>query len=143
MIFKIYDCDFGIKVNGQSYEFTHVVSVAIDDPERNNLTRGANAGNLIGVSYKEGMKEPKKWTVPVIDIPIDLKAVLDDCYDNQTRCDVYCIDRATGSSKMARNALLANHPEQVQLDDTVDSMNVSLEFVTFDSTENFKAAPTA
>jgi hypothetical protein len=68
-----------------------------------------------------------------------LKAVLDDCFENQTRCDVYAIDRTDGSSKMAKNALLSNRPQQLALDDTAESMNVSLEFETFDSSENHKS----
>lgn len=138
MVFKLYNCDVGIKKDGQTYNFTHVVSVAINDPEKNNLTRGANAGNKIGISYREGLREPKTFTIPILDMTSDIKALLDDAYDNQSRLDVFAIDRSTGSGKLARNAILVNKPQQLQLDDSVDSMNVSLEFATFDSTEDFK-----
>jgi len=36
MIFKISDCDFGIKVNGTSYDFTDVAELQIEDPEKTN-----------------------------------------------------------------------------------------------------------
>lgn len=139
MIFKLYDCDLGIKVNGVSYNFEHVDSVTIDDPERNNLTRGANVGNKVGISYREGIKEPKRWTIPIMNMSAELKGVLDGCFEDQTRIDVFCISRTDGSSKMAKNALLANAPQQLTLDESPESMQVSLEFVTFDSSEVHKS----
>jgi len=139
MIFKLYDCDIGIKVGGVSYDFEHVAEVQIEDPERNRLTRGTNASNKVGLTYKDGLKDPKKWTVPIMNMSAALKAVLDGCFDDQTRLDVYCISRKDGSSKMAKNAILTNRPQQLTLDDTAESMNVSLEFETFDSAENHKS----
>lgn len=137
-MFRIYDCDFGVKVNGVNYDFEHVSELSIDDPERNRLTRGSNAKTKIGLPYKDGLKDPKKWTIPILNMSAALKEVLDGCYDNQTRLDVYCIDRKNGSSKMAKNAILSNKPQQLKLDDTAESLQVSLEFETFDSGETIK-----
>lgn len=139
MIFKIYNCDFGIKIGGVDYEFEHVAELQIEDPERNRLTRGANAKNKLGLSYKDGLKDPKRWTLPILNMSSSLKAVLDSAYENQTRVDCYCIDRTDGSSKMAKNAVLANKPQQLTIDETAESMNVSLEFETFDSSEIHKS----
>lgn len=139
MIFKIYNCDFGVKVNGVSYEFEHVAELAIESSVRNRLTRGANATNKIGLVYKDGLKEPDRWTIPILNMSAELKGVLDAAYENQTRVDVYAIDRTDGSSKMAKNAVMSNKPQQLQLDDTAESMNVSLEFETFDSSEVHKS----
>ena len=88
-MFRIYDCDFGVKVDGVNYDFEHVSELSIDDPERNRLTRGSNAKTKIGLSYKDGLKDPKKWTIPILNMSAALKEVLDSCYDNQTRLDVY------------------------------------------------------
>lgn len=139
MIFKMYDCDFGIKINGTKYDFDDVAEVQIEDPERNKLTRGANAKNKVGLSYKEGLKEPKRWTIPIMNMSAALKGVLDSAFENQTRLEVFCISRSDGSSKMARNAILSNRPQQLTIDDTAESMNVSLEFETFDSSEVHKS----
>lgn len=139
MIFKIYNCDFGIKYNGANYDFEHVSEVQIEDPERNRLTRGANSSNKTGLSYKDGLKEPKRWTIPILNMSAELKAVLDDVYDNQGRVDLYCIDRTDGSSKMAKQALLSNRAQQLTLDETAESLQVSLEFETFDSSEVHKS----
>jgi hypothetical protein len=139
MQFKIYNCDFGVKVDGLSYDFEHVIEVQIEDNERNRLTRGANAKNKVGLAYKDGLRDPKRWTIPILDMSIELKAVLDSAYDNQKRLEVYAIDRTDGSSKMARNAILSNKPQQLTLNDSADSLQVSLEFETFDSAETMKA----
>lgn len=138
MRFSIYNCDFGVKVEGVNYDFEHVVELQIEDNERNRLTRGANAKNNIGLVYREGMRDPKRWTIPILNMPAALKEVLDDAFTTQKRLEVYAIDRASGSSKMARLAILSNKPQQLTLDDTPDSMNVSLEFETFDSSETHK-----
>lgn len=139
MIFKLYNCDVGIKYNGVSYEFPHVQEIQIEDGERNRLTRGSNAKDKVGLAYRDGLRDPKRWTIPFMQMSAELKAVLDSAYDSQGRLEVYCIDRTDGSSKMARNAVLSNRPQQLTLDETAESMNVSLEFETFDSSEVHKS----
>lgn len=139
MMFKLYNCDFGIKYNGVSYDFEHVAELQIEDPERNRLTRGANAKNKIGLAYKDGLKDPKRWTIPILNMSAELKAVLDEVFETQARVECYAIDRTDGSSKMAKNALLSNRPQQLTLDESAESLNVSLEFETFDSSENHKS----
>lgn len=139
MIFKMYNCDFGIKINGVSYDFTHVQNLQIEDPENTRIMRGANASNKTGLVYKEGIKEPKRITVTISGMEIDLKAVLDSAYNDQTRLDVYCIDRNDGSSKMAKNAVLCQQPQQISVDESPESMDVALVFESFDLTEEHKS----
>lgn len=139
MIFKIYDSDFGIKLNGVNYEFEHVQDLQIDDPEFTRLVRGANASNKTGLVYKEGIKDPKKWTVTIIGMSAALKEVLDGAYNDRSRLDVYCISRIDGSSKMGKNAILSQQPQQLQVSDAPESMNVQLMFETFDSSEVHKS----
>lgn len=139
MIFKLYECDIGIKVNGVNYDFTHVAEVQVEDPERNRLTRGSNAKDKVGLVYKDGLKDPKRFTVPILNMSAELKALFDSVYDDQTRVDFYVISRKDGSSKMGKNCVLSNRPQQLQLDETAESMNVSLELETFDSVETHKS----
>ena len=139
MIFKIYNCDFGIKVNGTTYDFTDVAELQIEDNEKNRLVRGSNGKNTEGLAYREGIKDPKKWTIPILNMSAALKGVLDGVFKDQTRVEVYCIDRTDGSSKVAKKAILCNRPQQLKIDDSPDSMQVSLEFETFDSSENHKS----
>ncbi len=139
MIFKIYDCDFGVKYNGVNYDFTHVQSVTIEDPENTKLIRGANGGNKMGLVYKEGLKEPKKITAVIIGMDSSLKAVLDQAYDNKDRLDFFCVARSDGSSKIGKNAVLSMQPMQLNIDEGPESMNVSLVFETFDLGEVHKS----
>jgi hypothetical protein len=139
MIFKIYDSDFGVKVGGVNYDFDHVSDLTIEDPENTRLTRGANASNTTGLVYKEGIREPKRWTVNIIGMSVELKAVLDNVYESRDRVDVYCISRVDGSSKIGRDAILCQQPQQLSVDDSPDSMNVGLVFETFNSTEVHKS----
>lgn len=137
--FKMYNCDWGFKYNGQTYKFDHVASLNVEDPERNQITRGANASNKVGIAYKDGLTEPKRWTLPILDMTKELKELLDLIFETQARCEVFAIDRTNGNGKMARNAVLSNRPQQLTIDETPESLQVSLEWVTFDSAETFKA----
>lgn len=139
MIFKIYNCDFGVKVEGVPYDFTNVAELQIEDNEKNRLTRGSNGADKEGLAYKEGVRDPKKWTIPILNMSAALKSLLDSVFTDQTRVEVYCIDRTDGSAKMAKKAVLCNRPQQLTLNDTQDSMNVQLEFETFDSSEVHKS----
>lgn len=139
MIFKLYDCDIGFKYDGVDYSFDHVAEVQIEDPERNRLTRGANAKDQIGLSYKDGLKDPKRVTVPILNMSAAIKAVFETIFKTQGRIDFYCISRSDGSSKWAKNALLSNNPQQLTLDESAESMNVSVEMETFELTEIHKS----
>lgn len=139
MIFKPYECDFGITLNGQNYDFDHIVSFNTEDPERTKLVRGTNAGNKMGLVYKEGIKDAKTVTVTIIGMTADIYGLLKTAYDNKTRLDCYCVNRTDGSSKIAKNAVLSQEPRQLQLDDSADSMNVALVFESFDVSEVHKS----
>lgn len=137
-MFKLYDCDVGIKVNGVSYNFPNVVEVQIEDPERKRITRGANATDKVGLSYADGLTDPKRATIPILGMTKELKAVFDDCFDGDVRVDLYMISRKNGAAKGLRNALMSNRPQQLVLDQTAESLQVSLEFESFDSFEDLK-----
>lgn len=138
MIFKIYNSDFGMKLTGVNYTFTHVENMTIEDPENNKLVRGANGGDKIGLVYKEGIKEPKKVTVTIKGMSLALKAALDQAFNDKSRLDVWCIDRSDGSSKMAKNAIICTQPQQLTIDENADSMNVALIFESYDLSEVHK-----
>lgn len=139
MIFRLYDCDIGLTIDGVNYEFEHVDSVTIEDPVRNRLTRGANAGNKTGLSYLEGVKEAKTITVSVISVPMELHGILKEAFQNQTRMDFFCVSRLDGSSKLAKKAVLSQEPQQLTLDDTPESLNTELVLESFDVGEVHKS----
>lgn len=136
--FKLYECDVGVKIGGVYYDFPHVGDVQVEDNERNQLTRGANATDKMGLPYKDGLKDPKRWTMTLMDLSAELKSVLDSAWLDQTRVDVTVISRKSGESKMLKNAIISNQPKQTTLDETPDSMNVPVEFVSYECVENLK-----
>jgi hypothetical protein len=139
MIFKLYNSDFGIKINGVNYDFDHVNGLQVETAKRKKLTRGGNASNKLGLTFTEGVSEPDVVTVTIMGMSPELKGVLDSAYDNSTRLEVYAIDRTDGSSKIGRNSILSTKPQQLNLDDSQESMNVALIFETFDLEENHKS----
>jgi hypothetical protein len=138
MIFKIYNSDFGIKYNGVNYDFDHVDSLVIENPQMTKLVRGANVKNKVGLVYTEGLKEPKKLTVTLIGVSAEMYNLLSGIYDARGRCECFCVDRTDGSSKIAKNAILTQQPEQLTVDQSPESMNVQLIFETFDLVEVHK-----
>jgi hypothetical protein len=136
--FKIYECDFGLTLNGVNYDFDHVQNLQIENPERTRLVRGANAGNKVGLVYKEGIKDAKTITLTIIGMPLELHNLLKQAYDDKTRMDCYCVQRSTGSAKIAKNTVLSQEPIQLLIDDSPDSMNTSLVFESYDVSEVYK-----
>lgn len=139
MIFKMYNCDFGVKYNGVSYDFEHVDSLQIEDPETTKLIRGANAKNKLGLVYSEGIKDPKRCTVTLIGADVTMFSLFSSIWSSKDRCEFYCIDRTDGSSKIGKNAILCQMPQQLLIDQGPESMNISLVFETFDLVEVHKA----
>lgn len=139
MIFKPYECDIGIKVNSVAYEFQDVMSLNVEDNERNRLTRGSNASNKTGLAYRDGLSEPKRWTMIIRGMTPEQKALFDSCFTGQTRVDAYYVSRIDGSSKMLKSAIISNRPQQLTLDETPESMDVTIEMESFDSSEIHKS----
>src|SRR5690606_18651240 len=139
MIFKLYDCDFGVTIRGVNYDFEHVDGLQIEDPERTRLIRGANAANKSGLVYKEALKEAKTVTVTIIGISVELHNLLMEVFANKVRVDCYCISRSDGSTKIAKNAVLSQEPMQLNLDDSPESLNLTLTFESYDVTEVHKS----
>ncbi len=139
MIFKLYDCNFGVTIDGVNYEFTHVENLQIEDPEKTKLIRGGNAGNTTGIVYKEGIKEPKTVTLTVIGMPVEVHELLKAKHAEKARMDCFCVSRVDGSGKIAKNAILTQAPKQLNIDDSAESMNTALMFESFDIDEKHKS----
>jgi hypothetical protein len=135
----MYDCDFVVVIRGVTYQFTHVENFTMEDPERTRLIRGSNAGTKEGLAYKEGLKEAKTATLTVIGMPKAVHDLLKEVYDSKERVDAGAISRADGSSKMLKNAILAQSPKQLTMDDSAESLNTSLLFESFDVEEIHKS----
>lgn len=139
MIFKLYESDFGVTYKGVNYDFVHVQGLQIEDNEKTRLIRGGNASNKVGLVYKEGIKDAKIVTVTIIGMDVAIYTMLRTAYENKERLDAYCISRVDGSSKTAKDAVLSQLPQQLLVDETAESMNVSLIFESFNIEEKHKS----
>ena len=137
--FNLYDCDVGLVVAGTKYEFQNVAKVGFEDNERNRLTRGASATDENGLAYRDGIKDPKRILPDILEMSAELYAVFVSLFTGQTRFDFYVISRKDGSSKMGKNCILSNRPQQLNLDETADSLAVAIEIETFKIEEVHKS----
>lgn len=137
-IFKMYECDFGITIDGVNYEFDHVENFQVEDPERTKIIRGSNAKNTTGLVYREGLKEAKTITLTVIGMSKATHDLLKDAFKNYKRMDCWAVSRVDGSSKIAKNAVLSQSPKQLSMDDSAESLNTALTFESFDVDEIHK-----
>lgn len=138
-IFKLYDCDFGVTIKGTNYDFTHVQGMQIEDNEKTRLVRGGNAGNKTGLVYKEGIKDAKVVTLTIIGMDTAIYSLLREAYNSRERLDCYCVSRVDGSSKIIKDAILSQEPQQLLVDETAESMNVGLMFESFNISEVHKS----
>lgn len=139
MIFKIYNCDLGLTINDVNYDFTHIDDLTIDDPEMNNIIRGGNASNKIGIAFKEGIRDPKVLTCTIRGLSMAMHSLIQTCYEEQTRVGFYCIDRGDGSSKVGKNAIIKQMPQQLSVNEGEESMNIIITLATFDLKETHKS----
>ena len=137
--FKMYNCDFVLRYNGTTYEFDHVDSVSIEDPETTSLVRGPNQSNKVGLIFTEGTKDPKTVTMQLIGIDADISALLNGIFEDKARCEFSVIDRTDGSGKIAKEAVISQRPQQLSIDESPESMNVQVIFKTFDLKEAHKS----
>ena len=139
MIFKLYDCDFGVTIRGVNYDFVDIDSVTIEDPQTVELTRGANAGNTEGLVYTQGAKEAKTVTLVLPAVPMELMVLLTDVFNKRERLEAYCISRSDGSSRMIKKAVINMKPQQLVIDESEESINISLMLKSFSVTDNHKS----
>lgn len=131
MQMKLYDCDLGVVLNGVNYTIPHVDEVRYTDPEMKQLTRGANSDDSAGITYITGRKDPKTIEVDSLQIPVELASAFNTAYENETRMEVYAISRRTGSSVKGKQAILVQPPLQASINESPDSLVVTLQFNTF------------
>jgi hypothetical protein len=134
----INDSDCGFTINGVNYTFSHVDSVAIENPEKAHIVRGANSASKTGLQYKEGSTSPKILTFTMKDISSEFFTLLSGVFAASSRLDAWVIDRATGSHKTAKNSILQSEPRQLNISEGEDNLKVEFIVETFDLVEQYK-----
>jgi len=137
--FKMYNLDFGFVYNAVTYEFDHVESMTVEDPEVVTLVRGSNKKNKEGIVITQGVKDPKVVTVVLIGISQALFNVFETAFNAKARVEAYAIDRTDGSSRLIKQAVLSKQPRQMAIGEDAENLNVTIELHTFDLQEVHKS----
>lgn len=139
MIFKLDEIDVTIAINGVNYDLPNFDSVTIEDTEEVTLHRGNNGKDDEGIALRSGLAEPKSVTIAALAIPQDLAALINNCFENKTRIEVYMVTRSDGSNISLKKAIVAQRFEQRQLDETRESLIQSLIIRSFAKKESHKS----
>lgn len=137
----ITDSDCGFTIDGVNYNFTDVNQVVIEDPEKTHLIRGNNSLSKTGLMISEGNANPKTLTFTLLDMSPAFFELLSETYRDKTRIDAWVVDRATGSHKTAKNAVIQTEPRQLTIAAGEENLKVEFAVESFDLVEQFKNAP--
>uniref|UniRef100_A0AAU8AUZ1 Tail tube protein n=1 Tax=Dulem virus 29 TaxID=3145747 RepID=A0AAU8AUZ1_9CAUD len=132
MAIQLWRSKNGVNINSQNYDFEHVDRVSVDDPVRKHLTRGANSKSKTGLPYLENSKQAKTINMEVLDLSKEMRDMLNNCYENEDRIGVYCVDTATGESYNGNNCLVTGLVWQPVVSSEEETYNVTLSFETYD-----------
>lgn len=143
--FVITNADVGFTINSINYTFEHVDSVAIDDPELMHLVRGANSVSDSGLMYTEGNSSPKTLTFTLKGLGKEYMALLSGLWDSQrtegdafSRFDMWVIDRKDGSNKIAKKCILQKKPQQLNIGEGADNLNIEVIVETYSLADQIK-----
>ena len=139
MIFRLDNCDFGFSYNGQNYDFEHCDGMTIEDSQAHSLTRGLNAKNKVGIMIAEGLSEPDKITIPIMNVSSSVIGLLNKIRSDQERIDAYVIDRKTGDSRFIKSAIISKRVRQLVISEGRDDLNIELCLESFDVDDKLKA----
>ena len=137
-ILNITSCDVGFTIDGTNYTFTDVDGVVIEDPRKAHIIRGLNSKSKTGLMYKEGAGSPVTASIALRSISPAFQVLLKECFDENTRIDIWVIDRLTGANRMFKDAALVNEPKQLNVTDGAESLNIEVTIESFNYTADHK-----
>lgn len=135
---KMYNADIVLSIAGSNYYIDDVSEITIEKSGKNQITRGNNVSNSVGLTYRTDMNIPDTWTVTSVGISLALKKVLESAWYSATRFNIHVIDRTTGESATGGDCVLSNQPRQLNFSGDVETLNVVLEIQTFKTELNLK-----
>ena len=96
------------------------------DSKKNNLTRGASGNNKVGILVKEGLKDADMADIRITDCSVAIYNLLENCFKNGTRINVWFIDNKTGGGFTYKQAVITDKPRQAQIAEGIDALNFML-----------------
>ena len=106
--------------------------------KKNNLTRGASGNNKVGILVKEGLKDADMADIRITDCSVAIYNLLENCFKNGTRINVWFIDNKTGGGFTFKQAVITDKPRQAQIAEGIDALNFMLKVKSYDVVDKIK-----
>jgi hypothetical protein len=138
MLYQISDGKAGFTLGSTNYEFSDIDSIDYTYSKKNNLTRGASGNNKVGILVKEGLKDADMADIRITDCSVAIYNLLENCFKNGTRINVWFIDNKTGGGFTFKQAVITDKPRQAQIAEGIDALNFMLKVKSFDVVDKIK-----
>lgn len=129
---RIWKTQGGFTVNGTDYQFDDFDSVSFTFSRIKHIMRGANGTNKIGIDTEEGLKTPDTAQVTIVDMTPEVHQLLEDCYKNDTRINLYFIDSENLGKIQFNNAKITTPVRQLNIGEEDSNLQVVLSVESFD-----------
>lgn len=131
-LIRIWKTQGGFTVNGTDYKFDDFDSVSFTFSRIKHIMRGANGTNKIGIDTEEGLKTPDTCQVTIVDMTSEIHQLLQKCYDNDTRINLYFIDSDNLGKVQFNNAKITTPVRQMNIGEDDANLSVVLSVESFD-----------
>jgi hypothetical protein len=138
MLYQISNGKAGFTLGSTNYNFSDVDTIDYTYAKKNNLTRGASGDNKVGIVVKEGLKEADMADIKVVDCSVAIYNLLENCFKDGTRINVWFIDNKTGGGFTFKQAIITDKPRQTQIAEGIDSLHFMLKVKSFDVVDKIK-----
>ena len=138
MLYQISDGKAGFTLGKTNYELGDVDSIDYTYSRKNNLSRGASGNNKVGIVVKEGLKDADMADIRITDCSVEIYNLLENCFTNQTRINVWFIDNKKGGGFTFKQAVITEKPRQPQIAEGIDALNFMLKVKSFDVVDKIK-----
>lgn len=129
---RIWKTQGGFTIKGTDYQFDDFDSVAFTFSRIKHIMRGANGTNKIGIDTEEGLKTPDTAQVTIVDMTSEIHQLLEECYQNNTRINLYFIDSDNLGKVQFNNALITTPVRQLNIGEEDSNLQVVLSVESFD-----------
>lgn len=136
-MFQVFQGDAGFSYNGQNYQFSDFDVINYTFSEENDLTRGANGQNKVGIAFKTNLKVADMAETTVKDCSVAIYNLIQDLFKNQSRISFWFVDRTTGEGITYENAIIAKRPLQTAIGESEDTISFLFSIKSFDLKPKF------
>lgn len=130
---RVWKTDGGVIINGTDYHFDDWDSVAFTLGRTKHIMRGANSQNKVGIDVEDGLKTPDTAQCTILDMPQEVYQLLNRCWKNDVRVDLYFIDRENLGKVQFNNAKITAPVRQLNIGEEDTNLSVQLSVESFDT----------